>query len=81
MQPLLKTFIESSEFLVKNFYFNSFSFFGADEKILYRPVPQKEKGQHRMRFKVLKALNISTFLWIVTPCGFIGRYQRFGGIY
>jgi hypothetical protein len=35
-----------------------------------------------MRFDVLTAMKMSiSVFWAVTPCGLVGRYQRFGGIY
>jgi hypothetical protein len=30
------------------------------------------------RFEVLTAVKIAMFFWVVTPCGLVGRYQRFG---
>jgi hypothetical protein len=33
-------------------------------------------------FEVLSAVNMSMlFFWVVTLCGLVGRYQRFGGTY
>jgi hypothetical protein len=33
-------------------------------------------------FDVLTALKMSKFIfWVATPCGLVGRHQRFGGIY
>jgi hypothetical protein len=35
-----------------------------------------------MRSEVLTVVNISLLVfWVVTPCGFVARYQRFVGIY
>jgi hypothetical protein len=35
-----------------------------------------------MRFEVLTTVNFPMLVfWIVTPCGLIGRYQRFGETY
>jgi hypothetical protein len=35
----------------------------------------------RVRFEVLTAMKMAVFFfWVVTPCGFVGRY-RFGGTY
>jgi hypothetical protein len=35
-----------------------------------------------MSFEVFTAVKISMLVfWVVTPCGFVGRYKRFGGIY
>jgi hypothetical protein len=35
-----------------------------------------------MRFSVLTAVNMSMLVyWVVTPCGLVGRYKRFGGTY
>jgi hypothetical protein len=35
-----------------------------------------------MRFEVLTAVKMLMLVfWIVTPCGLVGRYQRFGGTY
>jgi hypothetical protein len=35
-----------------------------------------------LRFEVLTALKMSILVkWVVTPCGLVGRYQRFGGTY
>jgi hypothetical protein len=35
-----------------------------------------------MRFDVLTAVKMSMLVfWVVTPCGLVGRYQRFGGTY
>jgi hypothetical protein len=35
-----------------------------------------------MRFEILMAVKISIFFfWVATPCGLVGRYQRFGGAY
>jgi hypothetical protein len=36
----------------------------------------------RMRFEVLTAVKMSILVfWVVTQCGLVGRYQRFGGTY
>jgi hypothetical protein len=38
------------------------------------------KAKLPLRFEVLTAVKISTLVfWVVTPCGLVGRYQRFGG--
>jgi hypothetical protein len=35
-----------------------------------------------MGFEVLTVVELSMFVfWVVTPRGFVGRYQRFGGTY
>jgi hypothetical protein len=35
-----------------------------------------------LRFEVLRAVQMSVLvLWVVTPCGLVGRYQRFGGTF
>jgi hypothetical protein len=35
-----------------------------------------------MRFDVLTAVKMLMFVfWVVTPCGFVGRYQRIGETY
>jgi hypothetical protein len=35
-----------------------------------------------VRFEVLTAVKMQIFVFLVeTPCGFVGRYQRFGGTY
>jgi hypothetical protein len=35
-----------------------------------------------MRFEVLTAVKMPMLVfWVATPCGFLGRYQRFGDIY
>jgi hypothetical protein len=35
-----------------------------------------------LRFEVLKAVKMSMLVfWVATPCGLVGRYQRFGEIY
>jgi hypothetical protein len=32
-----------------------------------------------MRFQVLTAVKMPMLVfWVVTPCGFVGRHQRFG---
>jgi hypothetical protein len=40
------------------------------------------KKLNYMRSEVLTTVKMSILVfWVVTPCGLIGRYQRFGGIY
>jgi hypothetical protein len=40
------------------------------------------KDNSYVRFEVLTAVKMSVlFLWVVTPCGLIGRYQHFGETY
>jgi hypothetical protein len=34
-----------------------------------------------VRYEVLKAVKMLLAFWAVTPCGLVGRYQRFGGTY
>jgi hypothetical protein len=35
-----------------------------------------------VRSEVLTAVKVSSLaFWVVTPCGLVGRYQRFGGTY
>jgi hypothetical protein len=35
-----------------------------------------------VRFEILAAVKISIVVfWVVTPCGLIGGYQHFGGMY
>jgi hypothetical protein len=35
-----------------------------------------------LRFEVLTAVKMSVlFFWVVTLCGLVGKYQRFGGTY
>jgi hypothetical protein len=37
---------------------------------------------YNMRFEVLVAVKMSVLVfWLVTPCGFVGRYQHFGETY
>jgi hypothetical protein len=57
------------------------------ENSLYVVKDKREHGSvnNNMIFEVLIALKISKLVfWVVTPCGFVGRYQRFspedGGI-
>jgi hypothetical protein len=39
-------------------------------------------SDHCMRFEVLTAVKKSMLVfWVVTPCGIVVKYQRFGGTY
>jgi hypothetical protein len=42
----------------------------------------RENETFLLRFEVFTTVKMSMLVfWIVTPCGLVGRYQRFGGIY
>jgi hypothetical protein len=46
----------------------------ADYKYIFHPCDVK--------FEVLMAVRMTVlFFWVVTPCGLINRYRRFGGTY
>jgi hypothetical protein len=48
---------------------------------LVKKFPTLKVGTRRfiaMKFEVLMAVKMTTFFWVVLPCGLVGEYQRFG---
>jgi hypothetical protein len=59
----------------------------AQDSVLLKITAESLTGNERnntqvARFEVLTAVKTPMlFFWIVTPCGLLGRYQRFEGTY
>jgi hypothetical protein len=55
---------------------------GCAGPISFRHDHSEEKGLptevHHMGFEVITAVRMTMFFYVVAPCTFVGRYQRFG---